>query len=38
MKFLLAFSLLAAAFAINGPGEMAAVETCLHTAEQCRKF
>lgn len=38
MKFFLLASIIAAAFAINGPAEMATVERCDGTAQQCIKF
>ena len=38
MKFLFLASIIAAAFAINGPAEMATVERCDGTARQCLKF
>jgi hypothetical protein len=38
MKLLFLASIIAAAFAINGPAEMAAVERCDGTAQQCIKF
>jgi hypothetical protein len=38
MKFFFLASIIAAAFAINGPAEMATVEKCDGTARQCQKF
>jgi len=38
MKFLFFAAVIVAAFAVNGPAEMATVERCDGTSRQCQKF
>ena len=38
MKTAAVLAIVVAAFAVLGGQEMASVEHCTHTAEQCRKF
>jgi len=38
MKFFFFAAVIVAAFAVNGPAEMATVERCDGTAWQCQKF